>query len=237
MGSAWRFPPPSGRAYTEVTTRRVTTSESAAHVFHQTYTCSPWVWKDPRTATLLPFWRRALGGAVAVVVIHRDPVDVARSLELRNGFSVPFGMALWERYNRLILEHCGGLPVLVVRYDNLVADPEWWAVTAESFLTGLGMPVRADAAARIRTFVEPGLQHSRNGRAADPSFGRSETRVVDGATPLTSGVEKVAAALDVLDGVNPSFVPPRIDTEGPEVEVRLSTRWPDRPPVWNPVPW
>ncbi len=95
MGRSWWYPPPSGAGYSDVANRLTTASEVAAACFQQTHRSIPWVWKDPRTALLLPFWRRALGKSVAAVLVHRDPLDVARSLELRNGFPLPFGIALW----------------------------------------------------------------------------------------------------------------------------------------------
>ena len=45
-----------------------------------------WLWKDPRTTLLLPFWRRALRFDPVVVGIFRDPVEVAGSLAARDGF-------------------------------------------------------------------------------------------------------------------------------------------------------
>jgi hypothetical protein len=81
------------------------------------------VWKDPRLCLLLPYWRRVLDGPVAAVLVWRRSMAVARSLERRDGMPVADGLALWERYNRSALGGLHGLPVSVVDYDAVVADP------------------------------------------------------------------------------------------------------------------
>src|SRR5262245_7329569 len=43
----------------------------------------PWVLKEPRISVLLPLWREALQEPVFALV-HRDPLEVARSLEARD---------------------------------------------------------------------------------------------------------------------------------------------------------
>ncbi len=81
------------------------------------------VLKDPRMALLLPFWRRALLDHCCAVMIVRDPVEVAWSLKLRDGFSVLTGLALWGAYNRRAVVGLVGLPVHVCRYEDLVVSP------------------------------------------------------------------------------------------------------------------
>ena len=44
-----------------------------------------WAWKDPRTCLTLPFWLRVLDVPVAAVLVRRHPLEVARSLEARDG--------------------------------------------------------------------------------------------------------------------------------------------------------
>jgi hypothetical protein len=235
MGRSWWYPPPSGAGYSEVANRLATTPEVAAARFRHTYRSIPWGWKDPRIALLLPFWRRTLGESIAAVVVHRDPLEVARSLELRNGFPLHFGMALWARYNRLLLEQCRGLSVLVVRFDQVVEDPEAWIDAAQDFLDGFGAITGADAAS-ARSFVEPTLRHVENRHSveglADPgSLGGAPER------DLVLEVELLRSALVALEGAHASFDPPSLECERSRVEAELSARWPDLPPIWNDPPW
>jgi hypothetical protein len=229
VGRSWWYPPPAEPRYYETMSRLLTTPQLAAVQFHRTYTSAPWVWKDPRLALLLPFWRQALGEVAAVVVVHRHPLDVSRSLELRNSLPVSVGMALWARYNRLLLEHCRGLSVLVVRYDGLLEDPGEWIRSAAAFLAAHGTVVRSDGAADARRFVEPALRHVGDSRTNVPAD------MVD--RDLALEVDQLVSALAALEGVHPSFVPPALESERPVVEAELSARWPDRPPVWNDPPW
>jgi hypothetical protein len=237
MDRSWWYPPPTGEAYAEVTGRVTTAPETAARCFRRAHPSAPWVWKDPRLSVLLPFWRRVLGEPLAAVVVHREPLDVARSLELRNGFPVSFGLALWARYNRLLLEHSRGLAVLVVRYDDVVEDPGRWVHDAASFLGACGIETQVGGARAASDFVEPIHRHLREG---GPGGGPGRTRGDGdevGERDLRLETEHLVATLRAVDGFHPSFVPPALDGEAPEVEAELASRWPDRPPVWNDPPW
>jgi len=87
-----------------------------------------WVLKEPRLCVLLPLWLPALT-APAFAIVHRDPLEVARSLRARDGFPVAVGVALWEVYTLALLRHSRGAPRVMVSYRRLVSDPA--AVAAE----------------------------------------------------------------------------------------------------------
>jgi hypothetical protein len=62
---------------------------------------SLFVLKDPRICRLLPLWTRVLGrvGARAgYVLLTRNPIEVAESLRLRDGFTREISLLLWLRY-------------------------------------------------------------------------------------------------------------------------------------------
>ena len=184
---------------------------------------APWVWKDPRTSVLLPFWRATMGPRVSSVVVFRDPFEVARSLHSRHDLPAPFGIALWERYNRLILAHSARMPVLVTRYDDLVEDPATWSAGVAGFLAGEGMALRPPDPASARAFVDPELRHS----TVPP--GERGT--------LPAGAAEVLAAQERSVGAHPMFVSPLLGPEPPEVEAELATVGPGREPGWRPPPW
>ena len=61
-----------------------------------------WGWKDPRASLTFPFWKNVLFKMKSVICL-RHPLDVARSLEARNGIPVAHGLHLWLHYiNRLL---------------------------------------------------------------------------------------------------------------------------------------
>lgn len=82
----------------------------------------PWVLKDPRLCVLFPLWRPLLQEPVCVL-IHRDPLQVARSLLRRDGFPLLVGVALWEHYTLAALDATRSLPRLLVRHEDLLRDP------------------------------------------------------------------------------------------------------------------
>jgi hypothetical protein len=81
--------------------------------------------KDPRLCLTLPFWLvacAALQLPVTVCVIHRAPLEVARSLQKRDGFPLGYGLRLYAQYRHLTAAH---LPpeAQFVTYDRLMQDP------------------------------------------------------------------------------------------------------------------
>lgn len=223
MGHTWWYPPPSGPGYSDAASRIVTSPESAAAQFDEVYPSGPWVWKDPRSCLALPFWRQALDRPLAGILVFRNPIDVSASLLFRDSLPEPFGIALWTRYMRLVLEHAGGLPLLVTRYDDLVQNPLRWSDTAQKFLADLGVAVRPGRQDEIEQFVDPRHRHSHHGHSDTSAF--------------SPGVEAVFEALERLVGAHRSFVGPPLPAEHPGVAQELESRWPDHPPVWNEPPW
>lgn len=223
MGHTWWYPPPSGTGYSGAASRIVTSPQSAADQFDRVYPSGPWVWKDPRNCVTLPFWRRALDRPLAGILVFRNPIDVADSLRLRNGFPMEFGVALWERYMRLLLEHAGGLPLLVARYDDLVQNPIGWSDTARSFLTDLGVAVPPGGRAEIGQLVDQRHRHSHHGHSDTSGF--------------SPGVTAVFETLESRLGAHRSFAGPPLPVEDPGIAEELGRRWPHRPPDWNTPPW
>lgn len=106
---------------------------------------SPWFLKDPRQCLLLPAWDAEHGHRDLAVVVAREPAGVIDSLVRRNNYSRGLASALWERYNRELLANVAGRTAVVVRYDQLLADPRAVVEQLAAATAGLG-PV-ADAAA------------------------------------------------------------------------------------------
>ncbi|MBX3285279.1 MAG: sulfotransferase, partial [Actinobacteria bacterium] len=82
----------------------------------------PWVVKEPRLCVLLPVLAPLLDAPVCVHVT-REPLEVARSMHQRDGFPLAAALGLWELYTVRALEASAGGPRLLVRYEDLMADP------------------------------------------------------------------------------------------------------------------
>ena len=115
----------------------------------------PWVVKEPRLCLLLPLLRDYLDGAVCVHVF-RNPLEVARSLQRRNGFSIAAGMALWETYNRHALKASWPMPRVMVGYGALMRDPEEAIDRLVARLAELGvMRLAVPDESTFRQFIQP----------------------------------------------------------------------------------
>jgi len=123
FGGTWDAPPQLPEGWE--TDRGLPDQTAASELLATAYPHpGPSVWKDPRVCLLLPYWREVLHAPMAAVLVWRGPLAVARSLRRRNGMSVPYGVALWERYNRSAIANLARTDVYVLDYDALVEDPE-----------------------------------------------------------------------------------------------------------------
>ena len=59
-----------------------------------------WVDKDPRLSLTRPLFEHLLLKRIPCLFVIRNPLDVARSLRLRDGFSTEKGLLIWLLYNR-----------------------------------------------------------------------------------------------------------------------------------------
>lgn len=157
LGARWYCPPRNDQGAFE---RLVATHGARAlATLADAHPSRPYVWKDPRTSILLPFWARVLAGRVAYVLAVRHPFEVCDSLERRDQFAPRLGLALWERYTREGILRAAGAPVVIGTYDEVLAAPVEWCERLAAFLSGLGLPAEMNAPG-VKAFVSPGLRHS-----------------------------------------------------------------------------
>jgi len=160
LGSAWDRPPACDvserlRALVPVL------GESLRAEFLASYPASGWIWKDPRTAITLPFWREVLP-EFAVVLMLRNPLEVAGSLERRNGLDTKRSLELWESYLSHAIAALSGLPVMVSWYPSVLTVPRAWVNRVRDFLAGHGLlPGPADWEA-IEGLASRALHHHRH---------------------------------------------------------------------------
>jgi len=136
----------------------------ALDLLHRDFTSSSlFVLKDPRISRLLPFWidvLTELGAAPKCVLAIRNPLEIAASLRVRNGFSPAKSHLVWLRYVLDSERDTRFLPRAFVRYDALLND---WRGVAEALAQTLAIqwPITPGASARqIEDFLEPSLRHA-----------------------------------------------------------------------------
>ncbi len=138
-----------------------------AELVKKIFSCHPlWAWKDPRTCLLLPLWREVLsdlGIVLKVVFVVRNPLDVARSLEKRNGLPLNKGLEMWFAYSLAALKGVKGLEAVFVSYDFFLDN---WKAELRNCAEALGIQWPADDSElkeKMASFVRHDLRHSISG--------------------------------------------------------------------------
>ena len=111
------------------------------------------VLKDPRFCFTLSVWASRFENP-QVVLLVRNPMQVAQSLHRRQSMPLRLGASIWERYNRRAVKEilASGLDYQVIHFDALVNDPEG---QTKQLLESLGLQT-SDAGA-LGEFYDAGL--------------------------------------------------------------------------------
>lgn len=163
----------------------------------------PWFLKEPRLCVLLPVWRPVLEVPFCIH-IHRNPLEVAHSLKVRNGIPIRAGLALWELYNRLALQASAGLPRHVVSYADLLDDPTATVASIHAALVQSGdYELRLPASRELTAFLDQELRHHRRERKSLQSVATASqlqlyAALEDGQIPSVADRLPPAKCLEVL---------------------------------------
>jgi len=114
LGGAWDLPPKINENLSE---ERLDQLRMKARLLIEGFhSAKMWGWKDPRNSLTLPFWEDLLPGLKTLIIV-RNPLEAAYSMQKRNGTSYAFGLRLWEIYNRRLIEAASKHERLVTHYD------------------------------------------------------------------------------------------------------------------------
>ncbi|MEI7992510.1 MAG: hypothetical protein WCH93_08765, partial [Actinomycetota bacterium] len=142
VGASWHSPPDPG--VVRVHRPRMTAEIGALFgAIAEDASGNPIVLKDPRLCLLLPAWDAVCGDELVNVLVTRNPLDIAASLQRRNAFPVHFSLALWQLYSVSLLNALQGRLVLVAHFDRLAQSREErsrWTQDAGRELRRLGLP-------------------------------------------------------------------------------------------------
>jgi hypothetical protein len=193
VGARWSGPPERGVTAAAAGDDLVA---EAGETWQAVFAGGDAVWKDPRACLTLPFWRSVLPRSTVAVVVLRDPGEVAASLAARNGFSTAYGLALWERHLRLLLQGARGMPVQVVRYGDLLEYPASIGAQVAIFLED-HLSITTDDHTRREAWasVEPGQRHHHGDRPGLSAQQKALAQMADGLV----GTHGVLAAVDLPD--------------------------------------
>ncbi len=153
-GGAWHTPP-------HVVTWDAAHKERAANLLAEYGGRAVWGFKDPRTLLTLGGWE-ALVPDLERVGVFRHPLWVARSLERKNGLSIDDAVALWQVYNRVLLEELRRQSFPLLCFDE---EPDALQDKLGAAAEALGLRERS----QDERFFAPELRHAEPAGAAPPA--------------------------------------------------------------------
>lgn len=160
FGGSWRDPPPLPPGW-ERSAQLDPLREQAGAILAESFGGHGlWGWKDPRISLTLPFWRTLVPDPRCVVCL-RNPLDVAASLERRDGMPIARSLALWRVYVSAALAATSGHPRLLVPYEGFFAEPSALAGRLAHFAGRQGAFEGATGRRRLDEAVDEGLWRNR----------------------------------------------------------------------------
>jgi len=121
-----------------------------------------WGFKDPRTCRFLSIWQSILDNAHiddSYVLVVRNPLDVAKSLQRRNHLPIEKGLLLWLNHMIPAVINTANKPRVVVEYDKFLDDPEMELKKISNSLA-LEWPSNPMSLARFcQDFLDPNMRH------------------------------------------------------------------------------
>jgi hypothetical protein len=134
-----------------------------AQIIGEEYGGAPlFVLKDPRICRLLPLWREVLDEMdirVRFAIAVRNPLEVARSLEKRDGLPLAYGCMLWLR-DALDTEYgTRGERRIFAFYDDLLQQPAQKAAAIIERLVGKRPALNEKIERSIASFIDLAFQH------------------------------------------------------------------------------
>jgi hypothetical protein len=120
------------------------------------------VMKDPRVCRLVPFWQRQLAAAgvePTAILTVRSPIEVAKSLAVRDGLGLEHALLLWLRHVLDAEASTRAIRRSVVRYRDLLEN---WKQVERQLAADLDLPLAGespDTDARVAGFLTSDLRH------------------------------------------------------------------------------
>ena len=84
-----------------------------------------WIDKDPRLCLTSEAYRHILLRQVPLIAIVRHPIEVAASLQARDGIPPDRGLAIWAAYNLALLGRENGAPQLCLPFESFASADTW----------------------------------------------------------------------------------------------------------------
>ena len=128
-----------------------------------------WAIKDPRLCITWPVWEPYLKDSL-IIICHRPPDEIARSLYARNNLPIALGYALWELYIKSLILNTAGHQRKIVNYHELIESPNEVVSDLMDWLNkDDALCIQAIEQDKIENIIDPKLyrQRPRNSNAED----------------------------------------------------------------------
>jgi hypothetical protein len=157
--------------------------------------------KDPRINVMMPLWGPIVRTMFHPVLVIRDPVEIALSLQRRDGTPIVFALAAWELHMTSLLKEMSGRTVTIAHYASLVDDENLARSTVRAAVAGIDQSRAA--------FVRP--EHA--GEAFDRRLYRHRASPADHHRHLTGRQVELWRFLSLLPSDNQPITAPQELTE------------------------
>ena len=145
--------------------------------------------KDPRACLTLDLWT-PLACEPRVVVVVRDPSEVAASLDTRDGLPHDAGIDLWNRYTTSVLTSAPAAHIVI--HSRIFEEPE---EVIRTLAQVLGLPADAGCITSAIEAIRPELRRSSGSPLGDGTTSRFATWLFE---ELRAGRRPAPAALAAL---------------------------------------
>jgi hypothetical protein len=146
-----------------------------------------------------------LGITLGCLLVTRHPLDVAKSLERRDGFPVDEGLTIWLNYNLAMLESTSDLPRVFITYDQLLKDWKSALTRCSSVLHLPPFAANEEIRRAVDNAIRKDLRHSAStledlARAGCPAPVRELAEIIDeisrNGTIEQSGQERIQRLIE-----------------------------------------
>lgn len=165
LGSAWHDPMPLREGWLASSAAQRAKRSLADEINRDFHSSEVFVVKDPRVPRFLPLWLELLDEMEVepvIVITVRNPLEVASSLETRDGFKLGKSLLLYIQSNLDAEVFSRGRTRCFVSYEELLENWQPFAATIVE-ITGIVPP--SSAAGQINEYLTAQLRHSRFSRA------------------------------------------------------------------------
>lgn len=126
MGRTWSTCTPLPTVLPDFTPLPTQRHEAELLLLSKIHNNATFVFHDPSTPILLPFWQsvfQSVGLSAVYLIVLRNPVEVVQTLLRRDGFTREKSLLLWYLYNRSALECTHQLRRAVIHYGRFLQNP------------------------------------------------------------------------------------------------------------------